>query len=106
MQNASAGSGGIIGLNYTGGTKAMAVHAYRALEQADGLTRRYYSYLDARTLSMQFTDDHGNTWPERVEARVTVSLAELLMLHGHKLGSLKREMSKEVRWPETTQRIS
>jgi hypothetical protein len=105
VQNASAGSGGIIGLNYTGGTKAMAVHAYRALEQADGLTKRYYSYLDARTLSMRFTDDLSNTWFERVEDRVKVSLAELLMLHGHKLENLKQEMSEEVRWPETTQAL-
>jgi len=41
-----------VGLNYTGGTKAMAVHAYRAVE--DKAANPVFSYLDARTLRMLF----------------------------------------------------
>lgn len=92
---------GSVGLNYTGGTKAMAVHAYRTLERASGLTRRIYSYLDARTLQMWFTDEENNSPSLPIGTRVPVSLAELLELHG--LEKRKREMSEEVRWPATTE---
>src|SRR5438128_1550136 len=39
----------LVGLNYTGGTKVMSVHAYRALEQWAGKHKReaVFSYLDA-----------------------------------------------------------
>lgn len=39
-----------VGLNYTGGTKTMAVHAYRAVEEA--CSDAVFSYLDAKTLSL------------------------------------------------------
>lgn len=42
-----------IGLNYTGGTKAMAVHAYQVISQLDG---GRCSYLDARDLRLIFVD--------------------------------------------------
>ncbi|MFL5805252.1 MAG: hypothetical protein ACJ8CR_26360 [Roseiflexaceae bacterium] len=93
-----------IGLNYTGGTKAMSVHAYRALEKTDGPAIRYYSYLDARTLSMWFTNVGGSTWPEPVGTQVQVSLDNLLLLHG--LEKLQQEMSERVIWPETTNALA
>ncbi|MGH9890646.1 MAG: hypothetical protein ACREA0_01405 [bacterium] len=43
---------GVVGLNYTGGTKAMAVHAYRAVldwwqpRQSKGCARPIFTYLD------------------------------------------------------------
>jgi hypothetical protein len=45
-----------VGLHYTGGTKAMSVHAYRAVErwgQTNGV-KPTFSYLDARRLQMEF----------------------------------------------------
>jgi hypothetical protein len=54
---------GTIGLNYTGGTKVMAVHTYRAIQQAtrpQGIfdepdyDRLVFSYLDASRLKMIF----------------------------------------------------
>lgn len=52
-----AADGGSIGLNYTGGTKAMAVHAHRAFRDVMGSKATYTaSYLDARTLRIVFDD--------------------------------------------------
>ncbi|MDF0556435.1 DUF1887 domain-containing protein [Kamptonema sp. UHCC 0994] len=42
---------GRLGLNYTGGTKAMAVHAYQAFQELQ-LTDPVFSYLDSRKLAM------------------------------------------------------
>ncbi|NJL06400.1 MAG: DUF1887 family protein [Chloroflexaceae bacterium] len=82
---------GSIGLNYTGGTKAMSVHAYRALEQAR--PQAIFSYLDARRLSMVI--DRTDCLP--IEQRVAVSLDTLLELHG--LGSKKQQMKRETPAP-------
>ncbi len=101
VENKVKGTTKTIGLNYTGGTKAMSVHTYRALEKTEGPTVRYYSYLDARTLSMWFTNIEGSTWFEPVGTQVQVDLHELLSLHG--LEKLEQEMSDKVIWSETTQ---
>jgi hypothetical protein len=45
-----------IGLNYTGGTKMMAVHAHRAFQEACKDSQPLMSYLDARSLELKF--DH------------------------------------------------
>lgn len=69
-----------VGLNYTGGTKAMSLHAYHALEAAWPDTR--FSYLDARTLSMHFDGHKGN--PSRsvfVGLACKIKLNELTRLH-------------------------
>jgi len=80
-----------VGLNYTGGTKAMSVHAYRAVEQwakENGIAP-VFSYLDARKLQMVFdpadvaSGGHGHT--EYVGRTVELKLKDLLELHGWKL---------------------
>lgn len=81
-------SSGSIGLNYTGGTKAMAVHAYRALEQTN--PQAIFSYLDARSLSIVI--DRTDFLP--IAHRVAVSLDTLLALHG--LGSHKQAMKRSI----------
>jgi hypothetical protein len=70
-----------VGLNYTGGTKAMAVHAYRAVEAWAALPNRkaIFSYLDARTNCMIF--DHS-PWAIGVARRVSLRLDDMLKLHG------------------------
>jgi Domain of unknown function (DUF1887) len=78
---------GKIGLNYTGGTKAMAVHAYRGvLSQSRSDT--VFSYLDPRRLEMCIDREDG----ERIRIKVTpdvlqVDLKKIFELHGWKWGS-------------------
>jgi hypothetical protein len=71
---------GSVGLHYTGGTKAMAVHAYRAVEQA-GQNRNpkpVFSYLDAGTFTLRFDPDGA----EEVLFAVRPTLEDLAALHG------------------------
>ncbi|TDA68821.1 MAG: hypothetical protein D9V47_06815 [Clostridia bacterium] len=65
-----------IGLNYTGGTKAMAVHAYQAVKsyRSDAIC----SYLDARTLELMIDNDG---YHEKVNFLVTLSLKDMWGLH-------------------------
>ncbi len=78
--------GDTVGLNYTGGTKAMAVHAYRAAEQWIAEHRRWpcFSYLDARTNCMFFDT---SPWVIRVNQAVSLGLYDMLALHGWTLGA-------------------
>lgn len=72
-----------VGLHYTGGTKAMAVHAYRVVEKWERhQTPPVYSYLDARTLSL-IVDGADNPIP--LADAVQLSLDDLLALHGWQL---------------------
>jgi hypothetical protein len=77
-----------MGLNYTGGTKVMAVHAYRALEQWASKPNReaVFSYLDAHTLQMliERTDDMPPI-PFDVGLEVEISIRDLLKLHNWEL---------------------
>jgi len=72
---------GRVGLNYTGGTKAMAVHAYQAIQSFDSPSEesKVFSYLDSRSLKL-FVDGHR---PEPVGLAVQPppSLDTLLQLH-------------------------
>lgn len=68
---------GSIGLNYTGGTKAMAVHAYRAVEHK--CPNAVFSYLDAKTFEMRIDRPQ---WRDKVLLQVPLELKDLLNLHG------------------------
>lgn len=68
-------------LNYAGGTKAMAVHSYRSLEQALG-EQISFSYLDGRRFQM-ISDQTGQALHDAgLRSLVQVSLDELLALQG------------------------
>lgn len=69
---------GKVGLNYTGGTKAMAVHAYRAIQELK--PDAIFSYLDPRRLKMWINE--GNQEPTAYDVPLKVSLEELFNLHG------------------------
>jgi Domain of unknown function (DUF1887) len=69
---------GKVGLNYTGGTKAMAVHAYRAIQELK--PDAIFSYLDPRRLKMWI--NQGNQKPVKCDVPLQVSLEELFTLHG------------------------
>jgi len=92
----------LVGLNYTGGTKAMSVHAYRAIEQWANEQRSkgksietVFSYLDARTLEMVFDPPHAGSSEQReyVGRALQLSLRDLLELHGRKLKSFQKLLS-------------
>lgn len=69
---------GKVGMNYTGGTKAMSVHAYRALEQV--CSQPVFSYLDSNTLEMAIDNDNGVS--TRFKVSLPLSLEQLFRLHG------------------------
>jgi hypothetical protein len=69
-----------VGLNYTGGTKAMAVHAYRAVEKLK--PDAIFSYLDSRTLEMCI--DRQNNSPIREKVFLKISFPKLFGLHNLK----------------------
>ncbi|MCT7961120.1 DUF1887 family CARF protein [Laspinema sp. D1] len=71
---------GRIGLNYTGGTKAMAVHAYRAVQEAQ--PDAVFSYLDSRHLSMCIDREKGS--PISCKVDLVLSFKELFDLHNLK----------------------
>lgn len=102
---------GVVGLNYTGGTKAMSVHAYLALDELtrhdphhlslDTLPYVQYSYLDAHTLSMVFTDSHnGSLPPERVGRICVLTVEQMVRLHSRNV-SLKETLF----WPHVAQAL-
>lgn len=91
-------------LDYTGGTKAMSVHAHRALHERTalapyqgGLSHMRFCYLDARTLSLRIEDSLGAQIAELpAGAAVRVDLMTMLRLHG--MSDLRRAMRSEPIW--------
>lgn len=81
-------SPGSVGLNYTGGTKVMAVQTYRLVE---GFCRNQgreavFSYLDADTLEMSIDPQPGReAFRHKVAMEVTLSIEDLFNLHGIRL---------------------
>lgn len=73
-----------VGLNYTGGTKAMAVHAHRTVSTWAEKRGKHVvlSYLDAHTLSMR-RDDRATGIPVQMAMQPTIE--HMLELHGIKL---------------------
>lgn len=69
---------GKIGLNYTGGTKAMSVHAYRVI--ANLYPDAIFSYLDSNTLEMMIDNDHASS--PRYKIPLKLSFEQLFRLHG------------------------
>lgn len=72
-----------IGLNYTGGTKMMSVHAHRAVADTLRATggKAKLSYLDARSLSMKFDGGPQEGYVVGRAARACIELDTLLRLH-------------------------
>lgn len=75
-----------VSLHYTGGTKAMAIHAYRAVEQWSQRNRAEWSasYLDARRQVLVF--DQPQEESKYVGDKLSLTLEEMLKLHGWSLG--------------------
>ncbi len=98
-----------IGLNYTGGTKAMAVHAYQAVKSwaKDKNISPIFSYLDARSLQMVIGSvDPVSGKPltdQPVSLDLHVPLATLVSLHSWSLGT---GQSAEPQLPKITKALA
>lgn len=68
-----------VGLNYTGGTKVMAVHAYRAVQENPAAI---LSYLDARELSMVLQVNSAFS-QEYIGQSLHIPIETLLQMHGY-----------------------
>src|SRR5262249_27244300 len=85
-----------LGLNYTGGTKAMAVHAYRTVEHwcAEAGVVPVASYLDPRHLELIFDppDIESGDRPQCVYVgrEVPLTLEQMMKLHGLRPGDTVR----------------
>jgi hypothetical protein len=69
-----------IGLNYTGGTKHMALNVFQGLIAAN--PRLTLSYLDAETLSMRIEQGDSPTRNFATGLALQLSFQEMLTLHG------------------------
>jgi hypothetical protein len=71
-----------IHLNYTGGTKVMANHVYRWIENyvKEKIITASFSYLDARTF--QIVSDEDGRITGDLRNQIGISLEELIKLHG------------------------
>lgn len=72
-------------LNYTGGTKAMGIHAYRTIQGYCSKVRCSdcsFSYLDAR--SFKLVGDEEGPVSDDLRREIIISLEDLLFLHGLK----------------------
>ncbi|MCW5880161.1 MAG: hypothetical protein KIS91_04410 [Anaerolineae bacterium] len=94
-----------IGLNYTGGTKFIAVHAHAAFRQV--YSAGIGSYLDARTLTMRFDRGQDYLPPIDVALVCPVPLLTLFKLHGYSLkDSGKDAPCTAPRYPELCQALA
>lgn len=79
---------GVVGLNYTGGTKSMAVHAYRAFDDwaAANHATAVFSYLDARNLEVVINlSESGNvvsTERVKIGREIIIPLDQMMALRG------------------------
>lgn len=94
-----------IGLNYTGGTKAMSVHAYRAIEEfgKEKKCQLRFSYLDPRELKLIFDDNSDSVELNKPDSKPfensRISLGDLMNLHD--LVYLKTESGSTVKPKES-----
>jgi hypothetical protein len=79
VKTALKNGAGSVGLHYTGGTKAMAIHAYRAIHTVTG-GNAVFSYLNPRTLEMFFDRPGEDAKRVSVGTAVNITLEEMLFL--------------------------
>lgn len=85
-----------IGINYTGATKPMSLHAYDAVRQwaSENKTPTVCSYLDPRRLALVVDAPRQGTYPIP-RAKLQLDLETIIALHGYRLkpGTGRREVS-------------
>ncbi len=92
-------SAGRVGLNYTGGTKVMAVHSYRAARDWEKQNNQsvIFSYLDAADFLMRFesTPDYPKGHQQTVGLDLPLTLEDILSLH--ETVNLKEPIKRDTR---------
>jgi len=92
-------SNGSVGLNYTGGTKMMSVHAHHALRDVFPRERQpIFSYLNAGDMELKFDSASGQQ-PVSVSSckKICLKAEELFSLHGDlKKSSLEKDVKGEI----------
>ncbi|HHV24799.1 MAG TPA: DUF1887 family protein [Methanosarcina sp.] len=83
-----------LGLNYTGGTKAMAVHAYKAV--LDSNPDSVFSYLDARSLELVIDERDSSSKRVPVSLSVKPTIQELFSLHGYRIDNKREVFMPEI----------
>ena len=83
-----------LGLNYTGGTKAMAVHAYKAV--LDSNSDSVFSYLDARSLKLVIDERDSSSKKVPVSLSVKPTIQELFSLHGYRIDNKREVFMPEI----------
>jgi hypothetical protein len=103
----SSSHGQSVGLHYTGGTKAMSVHAYAAARRWSEKEKQplpQFSYLDARTLHLVIDpNDPLSCTPQFcfVGDKVNISLDHLISLHGWEFNKAKPRPRTTPALPKT-----
>lgn len=77
-----------IGLNYTGGTKPMSVHAYRIFKKE--FPNACFSYLDARSLRMYLKSGDQPTQKPCAGDLVKMSFSDMVSLHSYELLTVRQ----------------
>ncbi len=92
----------VIGLNYTGGTKAMAAHTFDWVK--NNVKAPVFSYLDSRTFQMFIDkkDDMVSSKAFLVLESVKVSVPELMQLHGFNSQEVKDSMKKQPQFSDAS----
>jgi len=92
-------------LNYTGGTKTMAVHVYQYFKE--NFKDLVFSYLDARNYLLLFDDGRYKPESQDLRIKVKISIEELLKLHGYSIenDSYKNEKFENVILPKFEEAI-
>lgn len=91
-----------VGLNYTGGTKAMAVHAHETLCMLNA-SQVICSYLASRELRLVFVDaEWGARFYPANRSETALTLKKLLALHGL---SLEKPINTKLSWLEFVKSI-
>ncbi len=93
-----------LGLNYTGGTKEMAVHVYDRIQ--DKYPKGVFSYLDAHSLCMIISVEAQSTQRPSVTLAVEPTLQDLWELHGLVPDTSKPAPTQTPRHKEIVQSIA
>ncbi|MEH1992112.1 Card1-like endonuclease domain-containing protein [Nostoc sp.] len=94
-------SPGSVGLNYTGGTKAMAVHAYKAVQELK--PDAVFSYLDPRSLKMCIEQQSNKTL--EFDVHLKLSFEEMFKLHNRNYWLESNPPDKEGILPDAAAKI-
>ena len=89
---------GRVGLNYTGGTKVMTTHGYRAIEKSlpQGLPQPVFSYLEAARCLMHFDPPHEEEIPVGFLPKAKLQVDQLRRLHEDDKVAVRRDHPKAV----------